>query len=328
MNTRQAIVISALAMLTGGAAAGAHAAGEHGDAPAPRHEHDGRVRYCVEDINGIEIFYRQAGAPGKPQLVLLHGFPTSSHMFRDLIDELGDDYHIIAPDYPGYGLSSAPPVSEFQYTFDNIAEIIDELLERKGFDDYVLYVMDYGAPVGYRIATEHPERVAGFIVQNGNAYDEGLREFWDPIKQYWASGSQQDRDAMRDLLTPEATRWQYLTGVRDEQAISPDNWLVVQPLLDREGNDEIQLDLFYDYRTNTELYPQWQAYFRQHQPPMLITWGANDPIFPESGARPYLRDLPDAELHLLDTGHFALEEDLDRIAPLIRDFMQRRVASQ
>lgn len=284
------------------------------------------VRFGTETIDGLEIFYREAGTVGKSELVLLHGFPTSSHMFRNLIDELADEFHIIAPDYPGYGLSSAPSTDDYDYSFDNTADVVDELLERKGFDDYVLYVMDYGAPVGFRIATEHPERVAGFVVQNGNAYDEGLEDFWNPIKKYWETGADEDRDALRGLLTIGATKWQYLTGVRDESAISPDNWLVIQPLLDREGNDEVQLDMFYDYGTNPPLYPQWQKYFRDHQPPMLITWGKGDPIFPEPGAHPYLRDLPDAELHILDTGHFALEEDGDQIADLIRDFVSRKIA--
>ncbi len=286
-------------------------------------QHTSQIRYNTETIDGLEIFYREAGTVGQPQLVLLHGFPTSSHMFRDLIDNLKDDFHIIAPDYPGYGMSSMPSTEEFDYTFDNIADIVDTLLERKGFDDYVLYVMDYGAPVGFRIATEHPQRVAGFVVQNGNAYEEGLQEFWNPIKQYWETGAREDRDALRGLLTLEATKWQYTEGVRDESMISPDNWLVIQPLLDREGNDEIQLDLFYDYRTNVPLYPSWQQYFREHQPPMLITWGKGDHIFPESGAHPYMRDLPNAEMHILDTGHFALEEDGDQISELIRSFMHR-----
>jgi len=281
------------------------------------------VRYGTETIDGLEIFYREAGTRGQPQLVLLHGFPTSSHMFRNLIEELGDEFHIIAPDYPGFGLSSAPGAESYDYTFGNLAGVVDTLLERKGFDDYVLYVMDYGAPVGFRIATEHPERVAGFVVQNGNAYGEGLEEFWNPIKRYWKTGAKEDRDALRGLLTIEATKWQYLTGVRDESVISPDNWLVVQPLLDRPGNNKIQLDLFLDYGSNPPLYPSWQRYFRDHQPPMLIAWGKGDPIFPEPGAHPYLRDLPDADLHILDTGHFALEEDGDKIAQLIRAFMNQ-----
>ncbi len=320
LRTTTLIALSGLTPLTqaGGEAANLPEASE-----STRDSQNSAVRYGTETIDGLEIFYRQAGTVGQPQLVLLHGFPTSSHMFRNLIEELGDDFHIIAPDYPGYGLSSAPSTDDYNYTFDNTADIVDELLERKGFDDYVLYVMDYGAPVGYRIATEHPERVAGFVVQNGNAYDEGLEDFWIPIKKYWETGAESDRNELRGLLTLGATKWQYTTGVRDQTIISPDNWLVVQPLLDRPGNDDVQLDMFYDYGTNPPLYPEWQQYFRDNQPPMLITWGANDPIFPEPGAHPYLRDLPDAELHILDTGHFALEEDGDLIAALIRDFIRR-----
>lgn len=322
MNATQTMLASAIGALSTLSTTGL-ATGHQFPTTLSQGQHTPQIRYNTETIEGLEIFYREAGTVGQPQLVLLHGFPTSSHMFRDLIDDLKDDFHIIAPDYPGYGMSSMPSTEEFDYTFDNIADIVDTLLERKGFDDYVLYVMDYGAPVGYRIATEHPQRVAGFVVQNGNAYEEGLQEFWNPIKQYWKTGAQEDRDALRGLLTIEATKWQYTEGVRDESMISPDNWLVVQPLLDREGNDEIQLDLFYDYRTNVPLYASWQQYFREHQPPMLITWGKGDHIFPESGAHPYMRDLPNAQMHILDTGHFALEEDGDLIADLIKDFMNR-----
>lgn len=278
------------------------------------------VRYGTETIEGLEIFYREAGTPGAPQLVLLHGFPTSSHMFRDLIPQLADDFHIIAPDYPGYGLSSMPGVDEFEYSFANIASVMDELLVKRGFERYTLYLMDYGAPIGFRIAEAHPERVAGFVIQNGNAYDEGLREFWEPIKKFWESGSVEDGDALRGLLTLGATKWQYQHGTRHPESVSPDNWLVVQPLLDRPGNQEIQIAMFYDYRTNVTLYPRWQRYFREHQPPTLIMWGTGDTIFPAEGAHPYLRDLPEAELHLLDTGHFALEEDGARIAERIRAF--------
>jgi len=315
-----ASAIVALTGLSSSAIAGGQGSDHHNTAESAK---GSQVRYGTETIDGLEIFYREVGTVGQPELVLLHGFPTSSHMFRNLIEELGDEFHIIAPDYPGYGLSSAPSTDDYDYTFDNTADVVDELLQRKGFDDYVLYVMDYGAPVGYRIATEHPERVAGFVVQNGNAYDEGLEDFWIPIKKYWKSGAESDRNKLRGLLTLGATKWQYTTGVRDETIISPDNWLVVQPLLDREGNDDVQLDMFYDYGTNPPLYPEWQQYFRDNQPPMLITWGANDPVFPEPGAHPYLRDLPNAELHILDTGHFALEEDGDLIASLIRDFIRR-----
>ena len=280
-----------------------------------------QVRYGTETIEGLDIFYREAGRKGAPQLVLLHGFPTSSHMFRDLIPKLADDFHIIAPDYPGYGLSSMPSVDEFDYTFENIALIVDTLLETRGFNSYSLYLMDYGAPIGFRIAESHPERVSGFVIQNGNAYDEGLREFWDPIKAYWKTGADAERDALRGLLTIDATKWQYTFGTQEPTSISPDNWLVDQPLLNRPGNDAIQLAMFYDYRTNVTLYPRWQAYFRDHQPRTLILWGKNDPIFPSEGAHPYLRDLPKAELHLLDTGHFALEEKGAEMAGHMRRFL-------
>jgi len=279
------------------------------------------VRYGTESVGELDIFYREAGRPGAPQLVLLHGFPTSSHMFRDVLPLLAEDFHVIAPDFPGFGLSSAPGHEDYDYTFDNLAGVVDKVLEQRGFDHYALYLMDYGAPVGFRIATAHPERVTGLVVQNGNAYDEGLREFWDPIRAYWSSGEDAERDALRGLLTLDATKWQYQHGTRHPEAISPDNWLVVQPLLDRPGNSEVQLDLFYDYRTNVPLYPSWQRYFRAHQPPTLILWGQNDPIFPSEGAHPYLRDLPNAELHLLDTGHFALEEDGAWMAAQMRRFL-------
>ena len=279
------------------------------------------IRYGTETVDGHEIFYREAGEKGAPQIVLLHGFPTSSHMFRELLPRLAKDFHVIAPDYPGFGLSAMPAVDEFDYTFANLASVVDQLLEKRGFERYALYLMDYGAPVGFRIAEAHPERVTGLVIQNGNAYDEGLREFWDPIKTYWKSGTREDADALRGLLTLGATQWQYKHGTRHPESISPDNWLVIQPLLDRPGNQEIQLELFYDYRTNVPLYPVWQEYFRKHQPPTLIVWGEHDEIFPAEGAHPYLRDLPKAELHLLDTGHFALEEDGERIAALMRRFV-------
>lgn len=285
---------------------------------AERHE---RVRYGHESIDDVEIFYREAGQPGKPEIVLLHGFPTSSHMFRELIPRLAKDFHVIAPDYPGFGLSSAPDRSEFDYSFEHFASIVDQLLERRGFKHYALYLMDYGAPVGYRLACQHPERISALVVQNGNAYEAGLREFWDPIKRYWKSGASAEREALRGLLTLGATQWQFQHGTRQPETISPDNWLVTQPLLEREGNQEIQLDLFYDYRTNLPLYPSWQKYFRDHQPPTLILWGEHDPIFPAEGAHPYLRDLPKAELHLLNTGHFALEEDGALMAAKMRAFL-------
>ncbi len=305
--------------MTGGAAIGA------GGGIATETDAAAVVRHRTIEIDGLEIFYREAGDADAPTIVLLHGFPTSSHMFRDLIPLLADKYRVIAPDYPGYGMSSAPSVEAWEYTFDSVAGVVGELLERLGTDSYTLYMMDYGAPVGFRIAVEHPERVEGLIIQNGNAYSEGLLEFWDPIRAYWAEPTAEHGDALRSLLTIEATRWQYTHGTRNAESISPDNWLVDQPLLDRPGNQEIQLAMFLDYGTNPGRYPAWQEYLREYQPPTLIAWGKNDHIFPAEGAFPYLRDLPDAELHLLDTGHFVLEEDGARVAGHIREFMRERV---
>jgi pimeloyl-ACP methyl ester carboxylesterase len=285
------------------------------------------VRYETVEIAGLDIFYREAGSRDNPTILLLHGFPTSSHMYRELMPALATDYHVVAPDYPGFGRSGMPAVDEFDYTFDAFADIVDELTEHLALDRYTLYLMDYGAPVGYRLATRHPERIEALLVQNGNAYDEGLREFWDPIKRFWADRNPENADALRGLLTLDATRWQYLTGVREPGTVSPDTWGHVQPLLDRPGNQEIQLQLFFDYGSNPPLYPEWQAYFRKYQPPTLIVWGKNDPIFPAEGAHPYQRDLRDLEVHLLDTGHFALEEDLEFIAATILDFLARKLSS-
>lgn len=279
-------------------------------------------------VEGVKMFYREAGPKDGPVVLLLHGFPTSSHMFRNVIPLLADRYRVIAPDYPGFGQSDAPDHKAFEYSFAHYADMVDDLLGQIGAKSYTIYVMDYGAPVGYRLALKHPERVAGLIVQNGNAYEEGLKEFWDPIRAYWASGSQKDRDAQAAMVTLEATKFQYTDGVKDISRISPDNWAHDQPLLDRPGNNEIQFDLFYDYRTNVALYPAIQAFFRDRKPPTLIVWGKNDKIFPEAGAHPYLRDIPGAELHLLDTGHFALEDKLDEIAPLIQDFLDRTLLKQ
>jgi pimeloyl-ACP methyl ester carboxylesterase len=285
-----------------------------------------QTRYRTIEVEGLDIFYREAGPQDAPAIVLLHGFPTSSHMFRNLIPALSDKFHVVAPDYPGFGSSSMPKVDEFEYTFDHIAEIIDSLIEKLGLSTYSLYVFDYGAPVGYRIAAKHPERVDSLIIQNGNAYDEGLREFWDPIKAYWKARTQENADVLRNtLLTIEATRWQYTNGVRNPETIAPENWFHDQYLMDRPGNKDIQLQMFYDYGSNPPLYPAWQAYFREHQPPTLIVWGKNDYIFPGEGAAPYQRDLHDLECHLLDTGHFALEEDGDHIVDLMRDFLDRHV---
>ena len=281
------------------------------------------VRYHTVSIDGVDVFYREAGRKDAPAVLLLHGFPTSSHMYRNLISALADKYRVIAPDYPGFGQSAMPDRAKFSYTFGNYAQLVEALTEKLGVDRYALYVMDYGAPVGFRLAAKHPERVTALIVQNGNAYVEGIQKFWEPIQKYWASGSEEDREAIRWLTSLKATKWQYTHGVPDTTLVSPDSWTMDQARLDRPGNQEIQLDLFYDYRTNIPLYPEWQAYLRKHQPPTLVVWGKNDPIFVVDGADPYRRDLPDAELHLIDTGHFALETHGQEIAGLIRDFLGR-----
>lgn len=285
------------------------------------------IAYRTVEVDGLDVFYREAGPKDAPVVLLLHGFPSSSHMFRDLIPELADRYRVIAPDYPGFGQSAMPPRERFAYTFDNLADVIDKLTVQLGLARYALYVQDYGAPIGYRLAVKHPERVTAIVVQNGNAYDEGLaNSFWDPIKAYWHNpSSQAHRDALRPSLALGATRWQYTHGVRDVEHVSPDTWTHDQYLLDRSGNDEIQLDLFLSYGSNPPLYAQWQAYFRKYQPPMLIVWGEHDEIFPPAGAEPYKRDLKKLEFHLLDAGHFALETRGSQIARLMREFLGKHV---
>jgi pimeloyl-ACP methyl ester carboxylesterase len=281
-----------------------------------------RVHHRAIKAGGQNVFYREAGPKNGPVVLLLHGFPTSSRMFRNLIPKLADRYRVIAPDYPGFGESSMPPRDQFPYTFDSLANVIDDLITKLGVTRYTMYVMDYGAPVGWRLALKHPERVQALIVQNGNAYEEGLPDsFWKPIKNYWREKTPAHRDALRGLLKLEATKWQYTTGVRDTSLLDPDTWTADQYGLDREGNDEIQLDLFFDYGSNLALYPKIQKFFRDSQVPTLIVWGKGDPIFPPVGATPYKRDLPKAELHLIDTGHFALETHVDEIGDLIRTFL-------
>jgi pimeloyl-ACP methyl ester carboxylesterase len=242
-------------------------------------------------------------------------------MFRNIIPALADKFHLVAPDYPGFGYSSMPSLDEFEYSFDHIAEIVDKFITKIGVEKYSLYVMDYGAPVGYRLAVKHPENIEALIVQNGNAYDEGLGEFWEPLRAFWVDPSEKNKNALRKFLTMEATRWQYTHGVKNEYAISPDTWIHDQLLLDRPGNNEIQLQLFYDYKSNPPLYSQWQEYFRKYQPPTLVVWGKNDVIFQKEGAIPYQRDLKNIQIHLLNTGHFALEEEGDLIAKLISRFL-------
>jgi pimeloyl-ACP methyl ester carboxylesterase len=282
-----------------------------------------QIKYLSAEIGGVEIAWREAGDPADPAVLLLHGFPTSSHMFRNLIPALAGRYHVIAPDYPGFGASAMPPVDRFDYSFANFARLITQLLDRQGVGRYAAYVMDYGAPVGFRMFAEDPERVTGFVIQNGNAYQEGLREFWDPIRAYWADPSPANAAVLRGFLTLEVTKWQFLNGTRNPEAVSPDNFWHVQYGLDRPGNQEIQLALFLDYASNLQEYPKSQALFRQHQPPALVMWGKGDHIFPEEGAHPYKRDLKDIEVHILDTGHFALEEDGDLIAARMRAFLDR-----
>lgn len=280
--------------------------------------------YKTVEIDGIDIFYREAGPKDALTVLLLHGFPTSSHMFRNLIPALSDRFHVIAPDYPGFGHSAIPPRDQFAYTFNNYAALMDQLLDKIGVNRFAPYVFDYGAPVGFRLFHKYPERVAGIVSQNGNAYLEGIAGFWDPIKAYWESGAEKDREAIRWLTSLKATKWQYENGVPANrlERVSPDGWQHDQSLMDREDNVEIQLDLFYDYRTNIPLYPDWQEAFRQHKPPLLGVWGRNDEIFVAPGAEAYKRDLPDADIHLLDTGHFALETHGEEIASLMRDFLK------
>ena len=281
------------------------------------------IHYRKVDVDGLKVFYREAGDPRKPAILLLHGFPTSSQMYRNLILKLADRYHVVAPDYPGFGESSAPERTAFQYTFENLSLVMEHFTQNIGLSSYALYMMDYGAPVGFRLAVRHPERVTALVVQNGNAYVEGLREFWDPFRQYWQDNSPASREVLRGFLKIEATIFQYTNGVRDTSLVSPDTWTVDQYRLDRPGNNDIQLDLFYDYRTNVDLYPVWQAYLRAYQPPTLVVWGKNDPIFPAQGAEPFKRDLRNLEFHLLDTGHFALETHGAEIAGLMRGFLKR-----
>ena len=289
-----------------------------------------KVLHKMVKAGDLDIFYREAGPKDAPTILLLHGFPTSSQMFRNLIPALADEYRLIAPDYPGYGHSSMPARDKFTYTFDNLAKVIEQFTEKLELKSYAMYVQDYGAPVGYRLAVKHPERISAFVVQNGNAYDEGLdNEFWKPIKAYWNEPkSKEKRDALRFVVKYDATKWQYTHGVPNPELISPDGAAHDQFLMDRKGNDEIQLDLLLDYGSNPPLYPAWQTYFRKHQPPMLIAWGKNDQIFPAAGAEPYKRDLKTLEFHLLDAGHFALESNGDEIAKLMREFLGKHVSKK
>jgi pimeloyl-ACP methyl ester carboxylesterase len=284
------------------------------------------VHYEVANLDGFELFYREAGPSDAPVVLLLHGFPTSSHMFRNLIPYLADRFHVIAPDLPGFGQSAAPDRAEFSYTFDAAAQLVEKLLTKLGVTQYAVNVFDYGAPTAWRLALANPDAITALVVQNGNAYDEGLdNEFWAPIKSYWADQSSENRDALRTLFTLEKTKFQYTDGMANASRISPDNWIIDQALLDRPGNNETQLDYFLDYGTNPALYPAVQQWLRAKQPPTLVVWGANDVIFPAEGAHPYKRDLRDIEFHLFDSGHFLLEDRADEVFPLIHDFLARKI---
>jgi pimeloyl-ACP methyl ester carboxylesterase len=286
------------------------------------------IAYRRTHIDGTEIFYREAGPQNAPNLLLLHGFPTSSHMFRNLIPALADRYHIVAPDLPGFGFSDAPDRKDFRYTFEHLAEIIGRFTEKVGLDRFAIYVFDYGAPVGLRLALAHPERINAIISQNGNAYEEGLSGGWNPIQKYWKDPSLENRAALREFLKPEATKWQYVHGVQDAALVAPEAYVLDSALLARPGNDEIQLDLFLDYASNLALYPKFQEYFRSKRPPLLAVWGKHDPFFLPPGAEAFKRDIPNAEVHFFDTGHFALETHTESIAATIRDFLGRSLASK
>ena len=286
------------------------------------------IRYQYSSLDGTKIFYREAGHRNAPTVLLLHGFPTSSHMFRNLIPALADEYHVIAPDLPGFGFSDAPDRSQFSYTFENLSKVIDRFTQTIGLKNYAIYVFDYGAPVGLRLALAHPERVTAIISQNGNAYEEGLSEGWSPIQRYWKDPTPENRAALREFLTPESTRWQYVHGVSGESLVAPEAYTLDSALLSRPGNDEIQLDLSLDYASNVALYPKFQEYFRTKRPPLLAVWGKNDPFFLPAGAEAFKRDNPNAEVHFLDTGHFALETHHAEIAADIREFLARKLTLQ
>lgn len=283
-----------------------------------------KISYRFANVDGLNVFYREAGAVGAPKLLLLHGFPSSSHMFRDLIPLLADHFHIVAPDLPGFGRTDMPSRNDFNYTFDNMANVIDRFTDVVGFDRYAMYVFDYGAPTGFRLAVKRPERISAIISQNGNAYEEGLSEGWNPIQAYWRDPSEENRASLRPLLAPETTLWQYTHGVSDATAVSPDGYTLDDFYLARPNADEIQLDIFGDYKSNVALYPTFQAYFRTHKPPFLAVWGKNDPFFLPAGATAFKRDIPDADIRFFDTGHFALETHAEEIATAIQSFLASR----
>lgn len=287
----------------------------------------GNVHYDYENVDGVEIFYREAGNPANPAIVLLHGFPSSSHQYRQLLNDLSDKYYLIAPDYPGFGASGFPSPDTYEYTFDNIAATMDKFLKQKKVDHFSMYIQDYGAPVGFRIATANPEKIEGLIIQNGNAYAEGVdSETWAPVVKLWENGRDAvyEKTLIENVFSVEGLRWQYTHGTRNPKGILPDNWLLDHQAMSRPGMHDVQIGLIYDYRTNVAQYPEWQAYMRKHQPPALVVWAKNDAYFPVPGAEGYLRDLKNVDYNILDTGHFALEEDGDLIVTHIRRFMSEQ----
>ena len=282
------------------------------------------VAYRTADVDGRTVFYREAGAPDAPTLLLLHGYPSASHMFRELIPLLADRFHLVAPDLLGFGKSDMPARGDFEYTFEHLTDAVDRLTEMLGLDRFAMYVFDYGAPVGFRLATRHPERITAIISQNGNAYEEGLSDGWNPIQAYWKDPSKANREAIRMLVEPQTTVWQYTQGVPDQTRVSPDGYTLDNHYLTRSGADEIQLDLFLDYASNVERYPAFQEYFRTSQPPLLAVWGKNDPFFLPAGAEAFKRDIPGADVRFVDTGHFALETHVEPIATAIREFLAQQ----
>jgi pimeloyl-ACP methyl ester carboxylesterase len=280
-----------------------------------------KISYRTVNVDGLKIFYREGGLADASTLLLLHGFPTSSHMFRNLIPLLADRFHIVAPDLPGFGQSDMPSRDAFPYTFAKLAEVIGRFTEVVNLKRFAIYIFDYGAPVGLRIALKHPERITAIISQNGNAYEEGLSDGWNPIRTYWREPTKANRDALRSFLSPETTFWQYTHGVSDPSAVSPDGYSLDDFYMARPGADEIQLDLFGDYKSNVALYPEFQSYFRKYKPPFLAVWGKNDPFFLPAGAEAFKRDIPNADVRFFDTGHFALETHCDEIASAIREFL-------
>jgi pimeloyl-ACP methyl ester carboxylesterase len=279
------------------------------------------ISFKTAHVDGCKVFYREGGDPQAPAVLLLHGFPSSSHQFRNLMPQLADGYHVVAPDFPGFGFSDTPHHKAFLYTFDHLAKVVGDFVEQIGLKRFAIYVFDYGAPVGFRLALADPERVTAIISQNGNAYVEGLSEGWNPIQRYWQTPSETNRSALRDFLKPDSIRWQYLHGVREESLVAPESYTLDSALLARPGNDEIQLDLFLDYASNVALYPKFQDYFRKNRPPTLAVWGKNDPFFLPAGAEAFRRDNPSAKVVFYDTGHFALETHGAEIGAEIRAFL-------